>query len=208
MLLFNKNLNNKNKNKNKNIGPMDITNEPWLYFKRDNIQSNPTSKYGKYILWYDVKYMNYMWNYAKQLFNDGLLEEIEYIKCTTSYAYPNNSYEFEGSIMLYCNLFNKNNDDTYDDKNIEIKKIGEKIIKLFKYTHKINLHFKINVRENRKTMIDSSSNTIVINNNLFKNYCKLCNGILISEVECFWNKCNKCMYEECIAWENSLILIN
>ena len=107
MLLFNKNLNNKNKNKNKNIGPMDITNEPWLYFKRDNIQSNPTSKYGKYILWYDVKYMNYMWNYAKQLFNDGLLEEIEYIKCTTSYAYPNNSYEFEGSIMLYCNLFNK-----------------------------------------------------------------------------------------------------
>jgi len=165
---------------------MSVTDQPWLYEKRSDGAYNTTTKYGKFVLWFDNIYMDLTWSYAKKIFRKGYLDEIDYMKSSTKFAYPNSSYEDEGSIMLYCSDYN-------NDDNIKIRMLGEKIINLFDYRHKNNIQFKINVRENPRTFLEHTSKTITIQNSIFDKYCKYCDNMLMSESNFYWRECNNCL---------------
>jgi hypothetical protein len=115
---------------NSHFKPSEINDLPWLYEENHEIVQDLFDgdlNTGKWMLFYDRKYMDNKWLEINKLYRNKELDGVIKMKCSTFYDNPRASGK-SGVIILYCN----NSDNEY-----RIKDIGKNIMKLLSYNKTI-----------------------------------------------------------------------
>ena len=90
---------------------------------------------GKWMLFYNKKYMNEKWKLAIKLFRENKLNDVMSMKCSTKFRTSRASREDNGVIILYCSESQNEN---------KIMQIGKVIMKLFNYNK--TMYYKTNTQ--------------------------------------------------------------
>jgi len=118
-----------------NMEPMNVDYIPWLYERKKGFNNDLyfLSGRGKWLLFFEKQNMNQQWKQVKELFRNGRLDNVEYIKCSTNYVSEKTPSNNLGVISFYC--------VDSDDKN-KILSIGNNIIQLLNYTNMEYIYYK------------------------------------------------------------------
>ena len=118
-----------------NLEPMNIDIVPWLYEKKNGYYNDLYFKdnRGKWMLFFDKSNMNQKWKESKELFRNGKIKEVEYIKCSTNYKNVRASNDNIGLISFYCNN---------SDNKEKILSVGNSLIKLLNYSEYGTIYYK------------------------------------------------------------------
>lgn len=119
--------------------PMDVNDKFWIC---SDIKSSEHVNVGKWMLFYDKKYLNERWLLALKLFNKGDLGDVICLKCSTAMENSRASTK-SGIIIFYCNFS--------EDKQ-KILDIGCIIVSRMKYNGK-----KIYYKTDHQTTLGTQS---------------------------------------------------
>jgi hypothetical protein len=149
---------------NTNLLPLDVLESPWLKEKKDNIVFN--ADIGKWMLFYDKKFINEAWILATKLYRENTLDGVISMKCSTAYVNPRASSVNSGVIILYCQSSSNEN---------QIMQIGKEILELMNFRESNYIYYKTDFQTHEGTRATGCKKnyTYRLANHLFGGKCLL-----------------------------------
>uniref|UniRef100_A0A6C0EUP5 Uncharacterized protein n=1 Tax=viral metagenome TaxID=1070528 RepID=A0A6C0EUP5_9ZZZZ len=148
---------------NDELRPLDVFDDPWLYYNNHKYDIYSINNVGKWMLFYDKSLMNEAWIIAKKLYRENKLDGVFSMKCSTNYENPRASSK-DDIIILYCS--NSSNEE-------QIMKNGKNILIMFDYKEQHTIYYKTDLQtlEGTKATGTKLNHAYKLFNPLYKSKC-------------------------------------